>query len=65
MEKKIKLKDILPILGDDSKLFVKDNNVIVDSLTYKNVLPFLDYDVIDISTNGYETIFVSITEVEK
>lgn len=59
------MKDILPILGDDSKLFIKDNNVIIDSLTYKNVLPFLNYDVIDISTNGYETIFVSITEVEK
>lgn len=55
----MKLKELLPILCTCGTTIVdKKRNSLTNDLSYKEVLPFLDFEVIEIITDGYETIKV-------
>lgn len=55
------LKEVLEVCRDgDIIIYDRKNNGIVSGSMYSDVFPFLSYKVLDISTRGYDNIYITI-----
>lgn len=60
MKDKLLLKQILPVICESSELRDEQHKYLTNNLSYREVLDFLDCEVVDISTDGYDTIKITI-----
>lgn len=59
------LKEVLEVCRDgDIIIYDRKNNGIVSGSMYADVSPYLSYRVLDISTRGYNCIYITIDYLE-
>lgn len=55
------LKEVLEVCRDgDIIIYDRKNNPLIVGSMYSDVFPFLSYKVLDISTRGYDNIYITI-----
>lgn len=60
MKEKLILKQVLPVIDTNSWLRDTSGNYLVNSLSYREVIDFLECEVVDILADGCGTIKITI-----